>query len=103
MGVAATSVDSPYLIHLCYKPPSGPIKAKLALVGKGSTLDSGGQNIKTGLGCSTETMKTDTGGSAALLGTAKRTRCGGRYEANYHHSSYATVYAYRKNSYVIDL
>ncbi|TYH69497.1 hypothetical protein ES332_D05G060400v1 [Gossypium tomentosum] len=32
---------------------------------------SGGQNIKTGLGCSTETMKTDTGGSAALLGTAK--------------------------------
>ncbi|KAK5830206.1 hypothetical protein F383_25699 [Gossypium arboreum] len=39
MGVAATSVDSPYLIHLCYKPPSGPIKAKLSLVGKGSTLD----------------------------------------------------------------
>ncbi|XP_061347477.1 leucine aminopeptidase 2, chloroplastic-like [Gastrolobium bilobum] len=71
LGVAAASANPPHFIHLCYKPPSGPVNAKLALVGKGLTFDSGGYNIKTGPGCSIELMKFDMGGSAAVLGAAK--------------------------------
>ncbi|KAL9242484.1 hypothetical protein vseg_016477 [Gypsophila vaccaria] len=71
LAVAAASANPPHFIHLCYKPPSGPVKAKLALVGKGLTFDSGGYNIKTGPGCSIELMKFDMGGSAAVLGAAK--------------------------------
>ncbi|WVZ13227.1 hypothetical protein V8G54_017757 [Vigna mungo] len=71
LGVAAASANPPHFIHLCYKPPSGPVNVKLALVGKGLTFDSGGYNIKTGPGCSIELMKYDMGGSAAVLGTAK--------------------------------
>ncbi|XVF48410.1 hypothetical protein PTKIN_Ptkin03bG0187900 [Pterospermum kingtungense] len=71
LGVAAASENPPHFIHLCYKPPSGPIKAKLALVGKGLTFDSGGYNIKTGPGCSIDIMKIDMGGSAVVLGAAK--------------------------------
>ncbi|OVA16550.1 Peptidase M17 [Macleaya cordata] len=71
LAVAAASANPPHFIHLCYKPPSGTIKAKLALVGKGLTFDSGGYNIKTGPGCSIELMKFDMGGSAAVLGAAK--------------------------------
>lgn len=71
LGVAAASANPPHFIHLCYKPSSGPVKAKLALVGKGLTFDSGGYNIKTGPGCSIELMKFDMGGSAAVLGAAK--------------------------------
>lgn len=71
LGVAAASANPPHFIHLCYKPASGPVKAKLALVGKGLTFDSGGYNIKTGPGCSIELMKFDMGGAAAVLGAAK--------------------------------
>ncbi|GAB4828142.1 hypothetical protein Ancab_035058 [Ancistrocladus abbreviatus] len=71
LGVAAASANPPHFIHLCYKPPGGPAKAKLGLVGKGLTFDSGGYNIKTGAGCLIELMKFDMGGSAALLGAAK--------------------------------
>ncbi|KAH1033227.1 hypothetical protein J1N35_045401 [Gossypium stocksii] len=71
LGVAAASANPPHFIHLCYKPPSGPVKTKLALVGKGLTFDSGGYNIKTGPGSSIETMKADMGGSAAVFGAAK--------------------------------
>ncbi|KAK3007313.1 LOW QUALITY PROTEIN: hypothetical protein RJ639_016247 [Escallonia herrerae] len=71
LGVAAASANPPHFIHLCYKPPSGPVKTKLALVGKGLTFDSGGYNIKTGPGCSIELMKFDMAGSAAVLGAAK--------------------------------
>ncbi|KAE8682683.1 Leucine aminopeptidase 2 [Hibiscus syriacus] len=59
LGVAAASANPPYFIHLCYKPSSRPIKA------------NGGYNIKTGPGCLIEMMKTDMGGSAAVLGAAK--------------------------------
>ena len=38
LGVVA-STNPPKFIHLCYKPPSGSIKTKLALVGKGLTFD----------------------------------------------------------------
>ncbi|XP_059453316.1 leucine aminopeptidase 1-like [Corylus avellana] len=71
LGVAAASANAPYFIHLCYKPPGGSAKVKLALVGKGLTFDSGGYNIKTGPGCLIELMKFDMGGSAAVLGAAK--------------------------------
>ncbi|XP_024961025.1 leucine aminopeptidase 2, chloroplastic-like isoform X2 [Cynara cardunculus var. scolymus] len=71
LGVAAASANPPKFIHLCYKPPSGSVKTKLALVGKGLTFDSGGYNIKTGPGCLIELMKFDMGGSAAVLGAAK--------------------------------
>lgn len=39
LGVAAASANPPHFIHLSYKPLSGPIKAKLGLVGKGLTFD----------------------------------------------------------------
>lgn len=39
LAVAAASANPPHFIHLCYKPPSGPVKAKLGLVGKGLTFD----------------------------------------------------------------
>ncbi|KAG6532866.1 leucine aminopeptidase 1-like [Zingiber officinale] len=71
LGVAAASSNAPHFIHLCYKPPGGDVKRKLAIVGKGLTFDSGGYNIKTGPGCSIELMKFDMGGAAAALGTAK--------------------------------
>lgn len=71
LGVAAASSNPPHFIHLCYKPPTGEVKTKLAIVGKGLTFDSGGYNIKTGPGCSIELMKFDMGGSAAAFGAAK--------------------------------
>ncbi|KAF5776509.1 putative aminopeptidase [Helianthus annuus] len=70
LGVVAASTNPPKFIHLCYKPPNGPIKTKLALVGKGLTFDSGGYNIKKGSG-SMDLMKCDMGGSATVLGAAK--------------------------------
>lgn len=39
LGVAAASANPPHFIHLTYKPPSGSVKTKLALVGKGLTFD----------------------------------------------------------------
>ncbi|MFS7932146.1 putative aminopeptidase [Helianthus anomalus] len=39
LGVAAASTNPPKFIHLCYKPPNGFTKTKLALVGKGLTFD----------------------------------------------------------------
>ncbi|XP_078443476.1 leucine aminopeptidase 1-like [Wolffia australiana] len=71
LGVAAASTNPPHFIHLCYKPPNGEVKTKLAIVGKGLTFDSGGYNIKTGPGCLIELMKFDMGGSAATLGAAR--------------------------------
>lgn len=71
LGVAAASANPPKFIHLCYSPPTGDVKTRLAIVGKGLTFDSGGYNLKTGPGCSIELMKFDMGGSAAALGAAK--------------------------------
>ncbi|KAK8936707.1 hypothetical protein KSP39_PZI011891 [Platanthera zijinensis] len=71
LAVAAASSNPPHFIHLCYKPPDGNVKTKLAIVGKGLTFDSGGYNIKAGPGSSIELMKFDMGGSAATLGAAK--------------------------------
>jgi leucyl aminopeptidase len=71
LAVAAASANPPHFIHLIYKPSSGPVKTKLALVGKGLTFDSGGSNIKIGPVLIIEVMKIDVGGSAAVLGAAK--------------------------------
>ncbi|XP_076944966.1 leucine aminopeptidase 1-like [Bidens hawaiensis] len=71
LAVAAASANPPKFIHLHYKPPTGLVKSKLALVGKGLTFDCGGYNIKAGAGSLIELMKFDMGGSAAVLGAAK--------------------------------
>ncbi|KAL5215693.1 hypothetical protein ABZP36_007094 [Zizania latifolia] len=71
LAVAAASANPPHFIHLCYKPPGGNAKRKLAIVGKGLTFDSGGYNIKVGAVCTIELMKKDMGGSAAVFGAAK--------------------------------
>ena len=39
LGVAAASSNPPHFLHLCYKPPNGDVKRKLAIVGKGLTFD----------------------------------------------------------------
>uniref|UniRef100_A0A0D9XYY7 Cytosol aminopeptidase domain-containing protein n=1 Tax=Leersia perrieri TaxID=77586 RepID=A0A0D9XYY7_9ORYZ len=71
LAVAAASANPPYFIHLCYKPPGGNVKRKLAIVGKGVTFDSGGYNIKIGAISTIELMKKDMGGAAAVFGAAK--------------------------------
>ncbi|MGB3768767.1 MAG: leucyl aminopeptidase [Phormidesmis sp.] len=69
LGVAQASDLPPKFIHLTYTP-SGSIKRKLAIIGKGLTFDSGGLNLKTG-GSGIEMMKIDMGGAAAVLGAAQ--------------------------------
>lgn len=39
LAVAAASANPPFFIHLVYRPSSGDVKTKLALVGKGLTFD----------------------------------------------------------------
>ncbi len=68
LGVAQASDLPPQFIHLTYRP--GSSAKKVALVGKGLTFDSGGLNIKTDAR-SIAMMKTDMGGSAAVLGAAQ--------------------------------
>jgi leucyl aminopeptidase len=70
LGVARGSTQPPRFIRVDYQP-SDPIEVDgrvphLALVGKGITFDSGGLSLKTPGGM--ETMKTDMGGAAAVLG-----------------------------------
>jgi len=64
LGVARGSHEAPRLIHLIYRP-SGKVRRKIALVGKGITFDSGGLSLKTSSGM--ETMKLDKAGSVAVL------------------------------------
>ena len=63
-GVARGSDEPPRLIRLEHAP-EGTERARIALVGKGITFDSGGLSIKTAEGM--ETMKTDMSGAAAVL------------------------------------
>jgi leucyl aminopeptidase len=70
LGVARGSTQPPRLVRVEYQP-SDPLEVDgrvphLALVGKGITFDSGGLSLKTASGM--ETMKTDMGGAAAVLG-----------------------------------
>ncbi|HEX2191904.1 MAG TPA: leucyl aminopeptidase [Acidimicrobiales bacterium] len=66
-GVARGSDEPPRLIRLEHTPDGGPPRARIGLVGKGITFDSGGLSIKTAEGM--ETMKTDMSGAAAVLAT----------------------------------
>ncbi len=70
LGVARGSTQPPRLVRVEYRP-ADPLEIDgrvphLALVGKGITFDSGGLSLKTASGM--ETMKTDMGGAAAVLG-----------------------------------
>jgi leucyl aminopeptidase len=69
LGVAQASDLPPKFIHMVYKPEGSP-RAKLGIIGKGLTFDSGGLNLKTG-GSGIETMKMDMGGAGATFGAAK--------------------------------
>jgi len=64
LAVGAGSVRPPRLVRLTYRPARP--KARVALVGKGITFDSGGLNIKT---ANMSWMKSDMGGAAAVIAT----------------------------------
>lgn len=63
LGVGMGSVNPPRLARLTWRPKSAV--ARLALVGKGVTYDSGGLTIKPG--ASMKTMKFDMAGAAAVV------------------------------------
>jgi len=65
-GVGQGSANPPRLLHLSYS--SARPKARYAYVGKGITFDTGGLNLKPGLGM--EAMKSDMGGAAAVVAAA---------------------------------
>lgn len=67
MAVGGGSSRGPRLVRVDYKPRGA--KARLALVGKGITFDSGGLNIKPGE--SMYTMKCDMSGAAAVLAAVR--------------------------------
>ena len=73
LGVSQGSDMPPKFIHLCYKPKTidknSPF-AKVALIGKGVTFDSGGLNLKIE-NSQIEYMKYDMAGAAAVLGAAE--------------------------------
>jgi leucyl aminopeptidase len=62
LGVGQGSANPPRLVHISYTPKKS--KKKFALVGKGITFDTGGLNLKPGLGM--EAMKSDMAGAAAI-------------------------------------
>ncbi|MBA3349167.1 MAG: leucyl aminopeptidase [Actinobacteria bacterium] len=64
LSVGRGSAHPPRFIRLDYEPPEP--KAKVALIGKGVTFDSGGLSLKDARNM--ETMKTDMSGAAAVLG-----------------------------------
>ncbi len=67
LAVARGSRNEPQFIHLSYRPKGA--KYHLGLVGKGLTFDSGGLSLKPAAGMGD--MKSDMGGSAAVMGAMK--------------------------------
>jgi len=67
LAVAQGSANPPRFIRLRYTPPGA--RARLDLVGKGLTFDSGGYSLKPTE--SMTTMKGDMAGAAAVLGAMK--------------------------------
>src|SRR3989344_4312933 len=67
LAVTKGSSEPPQFIHLTYKPGQKS-RAKVALIGKGITFDSGGLNIKTR---EIELMKLDMAGAGTALGVFK--------------------------------
>lgn len=68
MFVGRGSRYQPRLVHAVVKP-SGTVKHRIALVGKGLTYDSGGLDIK--VGGHMKTMKMDMAGAATMFGATK--------------------------------
>jgi leucyl aminopeptidase len=67
LGVGQGSAHPPRLVRLEYSPPDGAQSAPtVVFVGKGITFDSGGLSLKPSK--SMETMKSDMGGAAAIIG-----------------------------------
>jgi leucyl aminopeptidase len=64
IGVGQGSDNPPRMVKMTYAPSGA--KSTVALVGKGVVFDSGGLSIKPAGGM--ETMKTDMGGAAAVIG-----------------------------------
>ncbi len=64
LGVGQGSVNPPRLVRLEYAPPNAA--RTVVFVGKGITFDSGGLSLKPPK--SMETMKSDMGGAAAIIG-----------------------------------
>lgn len=62
IGVGQGSANPPRLLHIAYTPKKA--RRKFAFVGKGITFDTGGLNLKAGLGM--EAMKSDMSGAAAV-------------------------------------
>lgn len=62
LGVGLGSARPPRLVRITHRPARP--KARIALVGKGITFDSGGLNLKTS---NMEWMKSDMGGAAAVI------------------------------------
>jgi leucyl aminopeptidase len=62
LAVGAGSTRPPRLVRISYRPTRP--KARIALVGKGITFDSGGLNLKT---ANMHWMKSDMGGAAAVI------------------------------------
>lgn len=61
IGIGQGSINPPRMLHISYTPKKA--KKKFAFVGKGITFDTGGLNLKPGLGM--EAMKSDMAGAAA--------------------------------------
>ena len=68
LAVSAGSKEPGAFIRLTYRP-RGKARAKVAMVGKGITFDSGGLSLKPAK--SMEWMKQDMAGAAAVLGVMK--------------------------------
>ena len=66
LAVGSGSTRPPRLIRMDYDPPGKP-KARVLLVGKGITFDTGGLSIKPNDGMAA--MKTDMAGGAAVIAT----------------------------------
>ena len=66
LAVSAGSVQPARLIDITYEPEHPTDDRTVVLVGKGVTFDSGGLSLKPASGM--ETMKTDMGGAAAVVG-----------------------------------
>lgn len=66
-AVSRASTHPPRLIHMIYSHPNK--KAKIAIVGKGLTYDSGGLSLKPS--DYMQTMKADKGGGSAVIGILK--------------------------------
>ncbi|HET9915988.1 MAG TPA: leucyl aminopeptidase [Candidatus Binatia bacterium] len=66
LAVNRGSLEEPRFIRIHYRP-SGKMRKRVALIGKGITFDSGGLSLKPSK--SMETMKLDMAGGAAVIAT----------------------------------